>query len=79
MTLQSSLLNSGLCIPGWSEYGIEISGHRMLASCNIAATEVYFIPQKDRDSLHLQCRGKVSEHQDAAESYKAQVACSPLQ
>ena len=73
MTWQSSLVNSGLCIHGPSEYRKKISGH-VLASCNIAADEMYFTPQNDRHKLHLQCREKVLEHQDAAESYKAQVA-----
>ncbi len=48
MTWQSSLLNSGLCICGRSQYQKMISRHCVLASCNIAASEVFFIPQGRR-------------------------------
>ena len=48
MTWQSSLMSSGLCICGRSQYQKMISRHCVLASCNIAASEVYFIPQGRR-------------------------------
>ena len=49
----------------------------MLACCNVAADKVMFPLQNVGNKLHLQCRIKMAEYQDAADSYKAQVARIP--